>query len=73
MSQHLKLYPGAATNDSTRNRHWISQENQVHGRGQDVAKPVEPVPVNPVAVWEDDGGAAASFPTGSHRTVRRAS
>lgn len=72
MTQHLKLYPGAAANDSTRNRHWISQENQVHERGDDVAKPSEPIPVNPVTVWEDDGGNA-SFPTGSGRTVRRPS
>lgn len=71
MARPLKLYPGAAANDSSHNRRWISQENQDHRRGQDAAGPVRPTLVSPVAVWEDDGGNA-SFPTGSARTVRQA-
>ncbi|WP_312163204.1 hypothetical protein [Phenylobacterium sp.] len=72
MTQHLKLYPGATANDSSRNRRWISQENVVRqpGHGRAAAEPAGPVAVNPVAVWEDDGGNA-SFPTGSDRTARR--
>jgi hypothetical protein len=53
----LKLFPGAAASDSSSNRRWISQQNQMPevNRG---APPVPSRPANPVAVWEDDGGAA---------------
>lgn len=57
MTRHMKLYPGAAANDSAQNRRWISQEN---GRADDPAagEASDPTSSAAMAAWDDDGGRA---------------